>query len=96
MPYEQFFSYIIARTSNNLHDNNVRFVLDQNALLDFYSDSSLKQQLVGRDVIPLGHILIPSQPFFDLIPWCCMLNKEAANTNYIIFGLTRLGLEPTI
>jgi len=51
---------------------------------------------VGRDVTPLGHILTPSQPFFALIPWCCMLNKEAANTNYIIFGLTRLGLEPTI
>jgi hypothetical protein len=25
-----------------------------------------------------------------------MLNKEAANINYIVFGLTRLGLEPMI
>ena len=69
MPHKQFFSYIMARTSNNLCDNNVRFVLDQNALLDFYSASSLKQQSVGRDVTPLGHIiLIPSQPFFALTP----------------------------
>ena len=38
----------------------VCFVLDQQALLDFYS--SLKQLSVGRNVAPLGHIIpIPSQ-----------------------------------
>jgi hypothetical protein len=25
-----------------------------------------------------------------------MLSGEAANTNFLVFGLTRLGLEPTI
>jgi hypothetical protein len=49
-------------------DNDVRFVLDQHAQLDFYSDISLKQQSVGRHVAaPLGHIIpIQSQPVFVL------------------------------
>jgi hypothetical protein len=50
-------------------DDEVRFVLDQHAELDFYSASSLKQQSTGRHVTPLGHIiLIPSQPVFALTP----------------------------
>jgi hypothetical protein len=50
-------------------DDEVCFVLDQHAELDFYSASSLKQQSVGRRVAPLGHIiLIPSQPVFALSP----------------------------
>ena len=49
--------------------DEVRFVLDQHAELDFYSASSLKQQFAGRHVTPLGHImLIPSQPVFALSP----------------------------
>ena len=39
---------------------------------------------------------IPSQPVFALIPYCCVLNGEATNTNVIVLGLTRSGLEPTI
>ena len=38
------------------HDDEVCFVLDQHAELDFYSASSLKQQSAGRHVAPLGHI----------------------------------------
>jgi len=50
-------------------DDEVRFVLDQHAELDFYSASSLKQQSAGRHVDPLEHlILIPSQPVFALSP----------------------------
>ena len=65
--------------------------------MHFYSASSLKQQSAGRHVAPLGHIiLIPSQPVFALSPYCCVLSGEATNTNFIIFGLTRPGLEPTI
>jgi len=49
---------------------------------------------VGRHVIVLGDvILIPSQPAFALTPYCCMLCREAANTNFLVFGLTRLVLE---
>jgi hypothetical protein len=70
MPIQQFFNYIMARTSYFQWDvDEVRFVLDQYAELDFYSASSLKQQSAGRHVAPLGHIiLIPSQPVFDLSP----------------------------
>ena len=31
-----------------------------------------------------------------LSPQCCVLRGEATNTNFILFGLTWLGLEPTI
>ena len=50
-------------------DDDVRFVLDQQAELEFHSASSLKQQSAGRYVAPLGHIiLIPSHPVFALTP----------------------------
>jgi hypothetical protein len=65
VPIQQFFSYINFQWD----DDEVRFVLDQHAELDFYSASSLKQQSAGRHVAPLGHIiLIPSQPVFALSP----------------------------
>jgi hypothetical protein len=35
------------------NDDEVRFVLAQHALLDFYSASSLKQQSADRNVAPL-------------------------------------------
>jgi hypothetical protein len=41
-------------------------------------------------------LLILSQPVFALSPYCCVLNGEATNTNFIVFGLTRPRLEPTI
>ena len=69
----------------------------QHSELDFYSVSSLKQQSAGRHVAPLAHIiLIPSQPVFALSPKCCVLSGEATNTNFIVYGLIRPGLEPTI
>ena len=75
-------------------DDEVRFVLNQQAELDFYSASPLKQQ--STDVTPVGHIiLIPSQPVFALSPSCCVLSGEATNTNFIVFGLTLPGLEST-
>ena len=37
-------------------DDDVLFVLDQHAELDFYNANSLKQQSAGRHVAPLGHI----------------------------------------
>ena len=50
-------------------DDEIRFVLDQHAEYDFYIASSLKQQSVGRHVVPHGHIiLIPSQPVFAFSP----------------------------
>ena len=99
MPSEQFFSYIY-HGENKLHLDEIVSalqVLDQHAELDFYSVSSLKQQSAGRHVTPLRHIfLIPRQPVFVLTPYCSMLRREAANTNFTAFSLTRLELKPTI
>ena len=39
-------------------DDGVRFVLDQQIELDFFSASSLKQQSAGSHVAPLGHIIL--------------------------------------
>jgi hypothetical protein len=51
------------------NDDEVRFVLEQHAELDFYSARSLNQQSADRHVAPLGHIiLIPSRPVFALSP----------------------------
>jgi hypothetical protein len=58
------FSAISWRVQVNFQsdDDEVRFVLDQHAELDFNSASSLKQQSAGRHVGPFGHIiLIPSR-----------------------------------
>ena len=71
----------------NEDDDEVCFVLDQHAELDFYSANSLKQQYTVRHVAPLGHIiLIPSQPVFALSPEWCVLSGEVTHTNFIVFG----------
>ena len=65
------FSAISWREQVNFKwdDDEVRFVLDQHAELDFYSASSLKQQSADRHVAPLWHIiLILSQPVFAHTP----------------------------
>ena len=65
------FSAILWREQVNFQwdDDEVHFVLDQNAELDFYSANSLKQQSADRHVAPLGHIiLIPNQPVVALSP----------------------------
>jgi hypothetical protein len=65
------FSAISWREQVNFQwdDDEVCFVLDQQAEFDFYSASSLKQQSVGRHFVPLAHIiLIPRQPVFALSP----------------------------
>ena len=59
----------IVQLYHGENDNEVHFVLDQHAVLDFYSASSLKQQSVNRHVAPLGHIIpIPCQTVFVLTP----------------------------
>ena len=76
-PTQQFFSFIIARTSYiQWHDDDeVWSVLDQRAWLDLYSGSSLKQQSAGKLVAPLRLIiLIPSQPVFPLT--ACLAEKQ--------------------
>jgi hypothetical protein len=65
------FSAISWREQVNFQwdDDEVRFVLDEHAELDFYRASSLKQQSAGWHVAPLEHIiLILRQPVFALTP----------------------------
>jgi hypothetical protein len=50
---------------------------------------------VDRHVAPLGYIiLIPSQP--PVFPHTVVYSGELVNTNFIVFGVTRSGFEPTI
>jgi hypothetical protein len=59
----------MAWTSSILKDDNdIPFVLDQHALLDFCNASSLMQQSTGRHIFTslIYIILIPSQPVFAL------------------------------
>ena len=83
----KLYVYYSWQEQVNIQWDDVPFVLDQHANLDFYSANSLKQQSTGRHIAPLGHIiLILSQP----------VCREATNSNFIVFGLTRPGLEPTM
>ena len=43
MPIEKIFSYIRRTNYKSTNDNDVHFVPDQNACLDIYGASSLKQ-----------------------------------------------------
>ena len=74
-------------------DDDVHFLLDQHAYLDFYCASSLKQQSADRHVAPLGHIfLILTQAVFALTLCCCIPSREAANTNFVVSDLTQQGV----
>ena len=65
MPTQQFFSYILREWMNyQWNDDEVCFVLDQHALLDFNSTSSADGHVAYLSLI----ILIPSQPVFALSP----------------------------
>jgi len=71
MPMFNAVSAIFQREQVNFQWDvgEVRFVLDQHPELEFYSDSSLKQQSASRHVAPLGHIiLIPSLQIFAVSP----------------------------
>ena len=62
------FNAISGREQVNFQwDDEVRFVLDQHAELDFHSANSLKQHSADSNVAPLGRIiLIHSQSVFTL------------------------------
>jgi hypothetical protein len=89
---DKFFSHILARTSYSLMrwwplctrpTRSVGFLVLAHSAV--------------RHVRPFWHIiLIPSQLVFVLTPSGCMLSRKATNTNFIAFGWTRQGLEPTI
>jgi hypothetical protein len=59
-------------------DDEVRFVLDQHAELEFHSANSLKQQCVDRYVIPLGHIILIQSQRSLLFPLnaACLAEKQ--------------------
>ena len=68
----------------------------QNKLIFNEMMSALYWNNSPRVDMSLHIILIPSQPIFALSSYCCVLSGEATNTNFIVFGLTRSGLEPMI
>ena len=91
------YSAISGREQVNFQwdDDDVRFVLDQNAELDFiahWNNSLRLDMLLHSDTL----FWFSSQPVFALSPSCCVLSREATNTNFIVFGLTWPRLEPTI
>jgi hypothetical protein len=67
-----------------------------NLFSPWYSWQNANLTLNIEYVAQLGNIiLIPSQPVFVLTRYSSwVVSGEAANTNYIVFGLTWLGLNP--
>ena len=94
---EQRLSYIMAIIGYIWwDDDDIHFVLDQHAYFDFYVTSSLKQQPTGRNIVTIWHIiLILNLPIVALTTYYRGSSGEAANTNFIVFGLTRTRREPT-
>ena len=90
------FQLIVRISYIQWDDDDVCFVLDQHAQLDFYSPSSVKQQSASRYVTPLGHIiLILNQPvLLLLLNTACLVDKH--NINFIVFGFTQSGIKPMI
>ena len=87
--YRQFrnFSALSWREQVNYQwdDDEVRFVLDEHAKLDFHSASSLKQRSSGRHVVPRVHIImIPSRPVFalSLLDAACWAEKQHISLRY--------------
>jgi hypothetical protein len=59
-------------------DDEVYFVLDPHAELNYHSTKALKQQSADRHVAPLGHIILfPSQPaLIFLLNDACLAEKQ--------------------
>ena len=90
IPFQRYHGDIMARTSYIwwVVDDDALFVLNQQVEFDFNSVTSLKH------VAAHGHIILfPCQPVFALTPLCWVLNGEATNTSFIVYGLIQLGLE---
>ena len=90
MANNKLFTYIKARPSYIWWDDDGRwpFCTKQQAKMDFYNASSLKQHLSLY-----WHIkLIPSQPIFPLTRCCWVLSGEAIKSLVWL----NLGLKPTI
>ena len=89
------FSAISWREQVNFQWDNdeIRFLLDQHAGLDFYSGSSLKQQSTDRHVAPFGTLFWFRAYQSSLFLLNTVLSGEATNTGFKLFGLTRLGSE---
>jgi len=68
MPIQQFFSYIMVRTSKfSMRRWWGRLCTRPTCFVCYYSASSLKQQSAGKHVASFGHIILkPSQPVFSL------------------------------
>jgi hypothetical protein len=92
---QQFSSYIMARTSLF----SMRWWWDPTCtrlswiiiVLPHWNNSLRVDMSPGWTHYPDSE-----QPVFVLSIWCCVFRGEATNTNFIVFGLIRLGLEPTI
>ena len=87
---------ITVLSSNEKCDDDVHFVLDQNAKLYFYSARSMKKQSAGGHVAPLGHIILNSSQIVFVNAVCLAEKQQIQILNFVVFGLTRPGLEPTI
>ena len=94
-PNERFFNYITARTRYiRWNDNDVRFVLDQLALLHLHSEFSLtKQESLWVDMSLHSEALswFRANKSLLFLLNCCVLTGEATNTNCIVFDLTDWG-----
>jgi hypothetical protein len=93
-PTQQFFSYFMARTNYfRWDDDEFRFVLDQQ---DLYCASALQQHSADRHVTHLTHYPDSEPTSLCSFPLILRAKRKQQIPNFIVFGLTRSGLEHTI
>ena len=89
----------VKRTFFQLYQGEVKLHFDLTSTLNWIfiaGASSRKQQSAVEHVAPLGHIMLISiQLLFALSPHAACL-AEKQQVIFIVFGFTRLALEPTI
>jgi len=96
------FSLVSKRESDCYLISNEQFSAMSWTKQDTFNEMKLDFDIVDhwnnstRVDMSFHSIPIPSQPIFAFKPYSCVLSGEANNTNFIVFGLTRPGLETTI
>ena len=94
-PKEQIFSYTMARTSYLIRrdDDDVRFVQHHHVFVICIVLAHWHNMFLQLDTL---FWFRANKTLIFVISLMLLLNREATNTNFIVFHLTRPWLEPTI
>ena len=103
--FAKWANFLLYHNENKSHSmrwwlclfcTSTHLLLDPTCLVGFLQCHSLKQQSRVDMSLHQDTLSWFCANLSALSPLCSMFSGEARNTNFIVFGLTRLGLEPLI